>query len=74
MNLHLAEGATVRFGTDPAFYLPVVLARYEGNEVMNFSPFIYALDQENIAVTGRGTFENPSPYVTRQSGLPVSGS
>lgn len=57
VNLHLAAGATVRFSTDPADYLPVVLARYEGNEVMNYSPFIYAYDEENIAITGAGTFD-----------------
>ena len=35
-------GATVRFSTDPADYLPAVLTRFEGNEVMNYSPLIYA--------------------------------
>ena len=57
VNLHLTAGATVRFSTDPADYLPNVLARYEGNEVMNFSPFLYAIDAENIAITGAGTFD-----------------
>ena len=57
VNLHLESGATVRFSTDPADYLPVVLARYEGNEVMNYSPFLYAIDAENIAITGAGTFD-----------------
>ena len=57
VNLHLAEGATVRFGTDPNFFLPVVFTRYEGNEVMNFSPPLYAFEQENIAITGKGTFD-----------------
>jgi polygalacturonase len=57
VNLQLAKGATVRFSTDPADYLPVVLARYEGNEVMNYSPLIYAMDAENIAITGEGTFD-----------------
>lgn len=57
VNLHLAQGATVRFGTDSNFYLPAVFTRYEGNEVMNFSPFLYAYEQENIAITGAGTFD-----------------
>ncbi|MEX2091561.1 MAG: glycoside hydrolase family 28 protein [Pirellulales bacterium] len=57
VNLHVESGATVRFSTDPADYLPVVLARYEGNEVMNYSPFLYAIDAENIAITGAGTFD-----------------
>ena len=57
VNLHLAKGATVRFSTTPADYLPVVLTRFESNEVMNFSPLIYAHGQENIAITGEGTLD-----------------
>jgi unsaturated rhamnogalacturonyl hydrolase len=30
VNLHLAEGATLRFNPEPAQYLPVVLTRFEG--------------------------------------------
>jgi unsaturated rhamnogalacturonyl hydrolase len=57
INLHVSEGATLRFSTDPAAYLPVVLTRWEGIECMNYSPLIYALDRENIAVTGTGTLD-----------------
>ncbi len=57
VNLHVAEGATLRFSTDPAAYLPVVFTRWEGTECMNYSPFIYAFEQENIAVTGTGTLD-----------------
>jgi polygalacturonase len=57
VNLHLAKGATVRFSTAPADYLPAVLTRFESNEVMSFSPFLYAFDQEHIAITGLGTFD-----------------
>jgi len=57
VNLHLAAGATVLFSTETAHYLPVVFARYEGNEMLNYSPFIYAFEQENIAITGQGTFD-----------------
>lgn len=57
VNLHVARGATVLFSTDPKDYLPLVLTRWEGVECMNYSPLIYALDQENIAVTGEGTFD-----------------
>jgi unsaturated rhamnogalacturonyl hydrolase len=57
VNLHVAEGATLRFSTDPAAYLPVVFTRWEGTECMNYSPFIYAFEQENIAVTGSGTLD-----------------
>jgi polygalacturonase len=57
VNLYVAKGATIRFSTDPKSYLPVVFTRYEGVEVMNYSPFIYALGQENIAITGKGTID-----------------
>ncbi len=57
VNLHTATGATVRFSTSPADYLPAVLTRFESNEVMNFSPLIYAYQQDNIAITGAGTFD-----------------
>ena len=40
-----AKGATLAFSTDPAAYLPLVLTRFEGVELMNYSPFIYALDE-----------------------------
>lgn len=57
VNLHVRKGATVRFSTDPARYLPVVKTRFEGVEMMNYSPLIYAFGQENIAITGEGTLD-----------------
>ena len=57
VNLHLADSATLKFSTDPAKYLPTVFTRWEGVECMNYSPFIYAFEQENIAVTGTGTLD-----------------
>jgi polygalacturonase len=57
VNLHVSEGATILFSTTPSRYLPVVLTRFEGVEVMNYSPLIYARDCENIAVTGGGTLD-----------------
>jgi unsaturated rhamnogalacturonyl hydrolase len=57
VNLHVSEGATLLFKTDPAAYLPVVFTRWEGTECMNYSPLIYAFEQENIAVTGTGTLD-----------------
>jgi polygalacturonase len=61
VDLDLAPRATIRFSTDPQSYLPVVFTRYEGTEVMNYSPFIYALGQENIAITGAGTLDGQGP-------------
>lgn len=57
VNLHVSEGATLKFSTDPAKYLPVVFTRWEGTELMNYSPFIYAFDEQQIAVTGAGTLD-----------------
>ncbi len=57
VDLHLEEGSTLLFSTDPKAYLPVVQTRWEGIECMNYSPFIYAWEQENIAVTGSGTID-----------------
>lgn len=57
VNLHLSEGATLKFSPDPAKYLPVVYTRFEGTECLNYSPLIYAFEQENIAVTGRGVLD-----------------
>lgn len=57
VNLHISEGATLLFSTDKLKYLPVVQTRFEGMECMNYSPFIYAYKQENIAITGKGTID-----------------
>jgi polygalacturonase len=57
VNLYVGEGATILFSQDPAKYLPLVLTRYEGVECMNYSPFIYAHGEENIAITGPGTLD-----------------
>jgi len=35
----------------------LVFTRWEGMEVMNFSPLIYAFEAENIAITGDGTLD-----------------
>lgn len=57
VNLHVAEGATLLFKEDPAAYLPAVHTRWEGVELYNYSPLIYAFEQENIAITGSGTLD-----------------
>ena len=56
VNLHLLRGATLKFSTDPKKY-PLVFTRWEGMECMNLSPFIYAFEQTNIAITGEGTLD-----------------
>lgn len=57
VNLHVSEGATLLFSTTPSDYLPYVLTRWEGMELMGYSPLIYAYQQTNIAITGKGTID-----------------
>jgi polygalacturonase len=57
VNLHVSSGATLRFSRDPRKFLPLVFTRWEGSECMNYSPFLYAYEQRNIAVTGTGTID-----------------
>ncbi|MEH6659300.1 glycoside hydrolase family 28 protein [Leeuwenhoekiella marinoflava] len=54
VNLHLEKGAEILFTKDKSAYLPAVHTSYEGMEIMNYSPLIYAKGQKNIAVTGSG--------------------
>nr|WP_213019708.1 glycoside hydrolase family 28 protein [Bacillus pumilus] len=57
VELHLHEKAYVSFSQNPKDYLPIVLTRYEGVELYNYSPLIYAHHAENIAITGAGTLD-----------------
>lgn len=57
VELHVSEGATLLFSTNPQDYLPVVRTRFEGSELYNYSPLIYAYEQENIAITGTGMLD-----------------
>ncbi len=56
MELHVSEGATVLFSTDTKDY-PIVFTRYEGLELQNYSPLVYAFGEQNIAITGSGTLD-----------------
>ncbi len=57
VNLHLTDSAIINFSTNPADFLPVVYTRFEGTECYNYSPCIYAFEQENIAITGKGIID-----------------
>lgn len=54
VNLHLVEGAEILFSTNPNDFYPLVHTSFEGMELMNYSPLIYAKNKKNIAVTGKG--------------------
>jgi polygalacturonase len=62
VNLHVMRDATLAFSQNPAHYLPAVLTRFEGTELMNYSPFIYAFERENIAITGEGTLDGQADH------------
>lgn len=53
-TLYLSDSAVLSFTSDPSYYLPAVPTRFEGLDVMNFSPLIYARDSKNISIIGRG--------------------
>src|SRR5699024_7927447 len=57
IDLHLEENAVIKFSQDPNDYLPTVKTRFEGTELYNYSPMIYAYDKSNIAITGKGTID-----------------
>lgn len=67
VNLHLEEGAILRFATDTDLYAgdltkelygsELTFVRSEGTECYNYSPFIYAKDADNVALTGQGTLD-----------------
>jgi polygalacturonase len=57
VNLYTSPHSTILFIQNPRSYLPPVHTRFEGVECMNYSPFIYAYKQENIAITGSGTLD-----------------
>ena len=63
VNLVVKKGSTLVFNTD-ARRFPIVLTRFEGVEVMNYMPLLYALDEENIAVTGEGTLDGGGNCLT----------
>lgn len=55
INLFLEKNAHITFSRKFSDYLPVVFSRFEGTELYNYSPLIYANDAKNVAITGEGT-------------------
>jgi hypothetical protein len=60
IELHLARDAEIVFSDKFKDYLPVVLVRVGGVELYNYSPFIYARDCTNVAITGPGKLNGNS--------------
>ena len=67
VNLHLEEGAVLKFATDTDLYAgdlmkelygdELTFTRSAGIEMYNYSPFVYAYKADNIALTGKGTID-----------------
>ena len=62
VNLHLSDGATLKFSTDVKQYFPAVPSRWEGIDCNNTHPLIYAYGETNIALTGKGTIDGCASY------------
>ena len=56
VNLVIKAGATLLFAYDPFLY-PLVKTRWEGLDIMNYSPCIYAYQAKNVAITGDGIID-----------------
>lgn len=54
VNLHLEDQAEILFSTNSKEY-PLIHTSFEGTELMNHSPLIYAKGKTNVAITGKGT-------------------
>ncbi|WP_409265423.1 glycoside hydrolase family 28 protein [Massilia sp. BHUDP2] len=63
VHVHLAANARVHFSANPEHYArhgefdcgangKLTLSRWQGNDVLNYSPLVYAHNQTNIALTG----------------------
>ena len=57
VHVYLEKGARIFFTNDYEKYLPAVKVRWEGTVCYNFSPLIYAYQQENIAISGEGEID-----------------
>jgi len=69
VELHLVEDATLKFSTDPRKY-PNVLTRWEGNDLFNYSPLVYAFREHDIAITGSGTLDGQAGTFPNEQGNP----
>ncbi len=56
VNLRIEKDATILFAYDSSLY-PTVKTRWEGLDIMNYSPCVYAYQAENVAISGEGTLD-----------------
>lgn len=81
VNVHLRAGAQIFFSNNPADYArhgthdcgkngKLTITRWEGNDLLNFSPMVYAYGQDNIALTG----EDWTSILNGQAGVTFANS
>lgn len=81
VQVHLKAGAQVFFSNNPADYAKygahacgkngnLTIGRWEGNDLLNYSPMVYAYEQHNIALTG----EDWTSILNGQAGVQFNGS
>lgn len=57
ITLHTDAGAIINFSDNFSDYLPMVVSQWEGVRLKTFASQIYAIDAQNISITGKGHFE-----------------
>lgn len=57
VEFHLQQDALLQFHPATELYLPLVLTRWEGMELMGYQPLIYAFGAQNIGLTGQGSID-----------------
>ncbi|GGZ97621.1 glycoside hydrolase [Arenicella chitinivorans] len=62
VELHLKPGSELRFSQATEDYLPMVQTWFEGVELMNYQPHIFALNARNIAITGQGLLNGGATF------------
>ncbi|MCG2583764.1 glycoside hydrolase family 28 protein [Massilia sp. TS11] len=81
VHLHLQAGAHVYFSQKPEDYArhgdydcgargKLTLSRWQSNDCLNYSPMIYAFNEDNIALTG----EDWSAVLDGQGGVPFNAA
>lgn len=71
VNLHISEGAILKFDTNQSLYFPAVLTRWEGIDCYNARPLIYAYGERNIAITGKGVIDGQG---SKETWWPMCGA
>ncbi len=69
VNLHVTDWAELRFVFQRELY-PNVLTRWEGLDLYNYQPCIYAINAHDIAVTGKGKIDGGGTHFAADGKAP----